>query len=330
MRRCWIGSAWRALRTGQRAQGRRHARQPWAALVGTVVVALAADAVAPSPALARAREDGAPAQAMGTADAVTSSATGSSALFSNPAGMSRLQQYVLTTGYAFSNALSGHAVTVGAVDSATNGVVAMGGTYTYLTSKVGGLRRKGHDVRFGLSSGFRGQDFSLFVGVAGRYDAIVVGRADTAGNAEHNDPKFFTLDAGLILQVGQMFRLGFAAQNLLDTKAVAEAPRRLRVGAGLQLDAFELTFDTDIDLQSQPAGGGKGPVLSYAAGAQYLIAQIVVARAGFRYDGLDQNKRLTLGAGYVSRTFGVDVGFAQSLDEGADTAFTLGVNVFLP
>ena len=326
MNRAWIGAAPRRRWTRRLVRPPRCARPLLAALVATLLLAGAA----PSPALAAARDDGGPAASMGTADAATSSATGASALFSNPAGMSRLQQYVLSTGYAFSNGMSGHAVTFGAVDSATNPAVAMGATYTYLTSKLGGATRKGHDVRFGLSSGFRGQDFSLFVALAGRYDALVVGRADTAGNAERDDPKFFTLDAGLILQVGQLFRLGFAAQNLLDTKAVAEAPRRLRVGAGLQLDAFEVTFDTDIDLQSQPPGGGSGPVLSYAAGAQYLIAQTFVARAGFRYDGLAQNKRLTLGAGYVSRAFGVDLGFAQSLDVGSDTALTLGVKVFLP
>jgi len=315
--------------TWKGAAKRRAARRP-ALLVVSLLTAFSLTVGASSSAFAAARDDGTPAQSMGTADAVTSSATGATALFWNPAGMSRLQQYAVATSYAFSNATSGHAVTFGAADSATHPAVALGATYTYLTSKVGGATRKGHDVRFGFSSGFRGQDFSLFVGAAGRYDTIVVGRKDTAGNAENDDANFFTVDAGLILQVGQMFRLGFAAQNLVDTKAVTEAPRRLRVGAGLQLDTLDLTFDTDIDLQSKPADGGEGPVLSYAAGAQYLIAQVVVARAGFRYDGLAQNRRLTLGVGYVSRTFGVDVGFAQSLDQGSDTALTVGLTGFLP
>jgi hypothetical protein len=103
--------------------------------------ALVASALAAPP--AAAREDGAPAAALGLADAVRSSATGAAGLYFNPAGMGLNHQYSFEAGYSFTKDQPGHAVGASAVDSKTNPALAMGMAYTFITSEEGGGSRSG-------------------------------------------------------------------------------------------------------------------------------------------------------------------------------------------
>ena len=294
----------------------------------TVVAMCAAAAIAlmPTSASAQSREDGAPALSLGVGDSVRASAVGSSALYFNPGGMARLKQYAIEAGYSFLNTLGGHSFGVGMVDSATNEALAMGFQYNYVLGKRDGKDRDGHNLRGGLATGYATNDFAIYGGLGVRYTSFAVGKADSDGNGETDDIEFFTLDAGLVLTVGEMFRFGVAGQNLLDTKTVREAPRSIGIGAALQVDAFELAIDANLDVQTDP----EDVLVSWHFGAQYLIENLVVARVGFVYDQGRNDKRLAAGASYVSKLVGVDLGFQQSLDNGSDTIFSLAVRVFLP
>jgi len=282
--------------------------------------------LAPGTSSAQSREDGAPAMSLGTGDAVRASAVGSSALYFNPGGMPRLKQYAIEAGYSFLNTLGGHSFGVGMVDSATNDALAMGFQYNYVLGKRDGRDREGHNLRGGLATGYATKDFAIYGGLGVRYTNFIVGAGDDPKNAESDDIEFFTLDAGLVLTISDMFRIGVVGQNLLDAKNVREAPRSVGVGVGLQLEAFELNIDANLDIQTDP----ETPLVSWHFGAQYLIENLVVVRLGFVYDQGTDDKRIAGGASYVSKLVGVDLGFQQSIDNGDDTIFSLGVRVFLP
>ena len=283
------------------------------AMLATALVAITVNS-------GHAREDSAPAAALGLADSVRASASGATALYFNPAGMSGIRQYSVEAGYSFLDSLSGHAISVAAIDSATNNAVAMGLAYSYISSAPGGMNRDGHNFRGGLSTGYRGESWGVFVGVGGRYLTLEL------GNTSLKDIEFFSIDAGLLFEVAEILRLGVVVQNLIDTKAVGEAPRSIGVGAAISFDALQLSFDVDLDLQSRP----DEVTTSYKVGLQYMIQNMIVARGGFMIDGLADKKRMGLGLSYVSALIGADLAYSRTLEEPGETIVSAAIKVFLP
>lgn len=279
----------------------------------------------PANSFAQARDEGAPANSLGVGDSVRASAVGSSALFFNPAGMPRLKQYAIEAGYSFLNGRDGHSFGIGMVDSATNESLAMGAQYNYILSKRNGKDRDGHNIRGGLATGYATKDFAIYGGLGVRYGSLTVGASDTGDNGETDDVEFFTMDAGLMLTISDMFRIGVVGQNLILTNDSA-SPRTIGVGVALQVDDFEMGVDANLDIET----GDDGPLVSWHIGASYLIENLIAIRLGFVYDQGTEDKRIAAGASYVSKLIGVDLGFQQSLDYSDDTIFSLGVRVFLP
>ena len=278
-----------------------------------------------SSANAHVRDDGAPAASLGVADAVTGNATGTSALYFNPAGMSRLQQYAIESGYNFAGAIEGHTFAASAVDSKTNGNLAMGLGYAYVSSILSGEDRDGSVIRGGLSTGYRTKEFSIFAGVGGKYSALTRGEEDTEDTVDMADVEYFTLDAGLMAEFAGVFTLGLVGRNLIDSKNIQEAPRTIGVGIGGQFKEFSVSADLNADLQSE-----EETVLSYAVGAQILLQNAVVVRFGYNGGGLAKTNYISGGLSYVSKAMGADLAFRQSVDGASETSFSLGVKVFLP
>ena len=276
---------------------------------------------------AEIREDGAPATALGVGDAVRATASGASALYFNPAGMSRFRQYAIDAGYNFSNLLDGHTFTTSTVDSATNGLLGMGFGYAYVSSVLSGRDRDGHTLRGALSTGYHGKGFSILAGVAVRYASLAIGAADSEENGEVDDVEFVTLDVGLMGTIGSVFSFGVVGKNLIDTKFLVEGPRAVAFGIAGHYKGFQVSADLDLDLQS---GSDDKPIVGYAFGAQYVVKQMIVLRLGFSGGGFSGEKKISAGAAYVSKLVGVDLGVRHNLDNTSDTSFGLGVKVFLP
>ena len=290
-------------------------------LVTTVLCTFASSSLA----YGQMRDDGAPASSLGSADAVTGNATGTSALYFNPAGMSRLQQYAIESGYNFRSALEGHTFTAAAVDSKTNGNIAMGMGYAYVSSILSGEDRDGNVIRGALSTGYRTKEFSIFAGVGGKYSALTRGGEDTEVVVGSPDVEFFTVDAGLMAEFAGVFTLGLVGRNLIDSKNLVEAPRAIGVGVGGQFKEFSISADLNVDIQSEEEA-----VLSYGVGAQILIQSAVVLRFGYNGGGLTKTNYISGGLSYVSKAMGADLAFRQSVDGDSETSFSLGVKVFLP
>jgi len=278
------------------------------------MVALGALLAAP---VTLAREEGAPASALGTADAVRATSVGTAGLYFNPAGMGLVSQYAIEAGYTYSGNLDAHAVGAAAVDSKTNQMIAMGVGYAFLLGEEDGHSRDGHQIRGGFASGWESEDFGFHLGAVGRYF--------TLNRQGLSDSEFFTLDVGVILEIMQMFRIGVVGTSLIDTKT-EEAPRQVGVGGAFTYGAFQASFDVNMDIQTDP----ESLFPEYGAGAQYLIENIFVVRAGFSMGGIEEHKTLALGAGYVSTALAADVSFSKRTDIAGGAVVSLAVRYFMP
>lgn len=291
-----------------------------AALGGALFLAMAGEAPA------RLREDGAPAHALGMADAVRATATGSSGLFYNPAGIRLVRSYSFEGSYGFSGDRPGHAWSISGVDSRTNPQLALGVQGTWIDSEEGGLDRSGKRFRGGLASGAQWDGGSLQLGVGVHYLDLTKALSQDAGEAAAEQVEFLTMDAGMVLDLGGVLRIAAVAQNLVDTKSIEEAPRTVGFGATAAFSRFELSFDTELDLETVPGE----PTPSYAAGTQVLLGGAAVARAGYSTDGITGAKRIAGGLGYVSREMAADVGVSKRIEGPEDWLVSFGLRYFLP
>lgn len=274
---------------------------------------------------AQIRDEGAPASALGSADALVASATGASAIFFNPAGINRLQQFSVETGYNFSNDLGGHSFTANSVDSKTNPALGMGLAYTHVISTLSGKERVGNTIRGVLATGYRSKELALSVGVGGRYSGLIVGEVDSPSQGAIDDVEYVTVDAGIMVELNGVFNIGVVGRNLIDSKHVAEAPRTVAFGLGGQFTSFQISADLSMDLQSRDE-----PVLAWAAGFQALLDQGLIFRAGYDGGGLSGHNRISGGFGYVSQAMSIDMSIRQGIENTGDTAFSASLKVFIP
>lgn len=79
-------------------------------------------------------------------------------------------------------------------------------------------------------------------------------------------------------------------------------------------------FGLEVDLIGELDAPGDSPVLSYAVGADGTIAERVPLRAGFSWDGLTRENRLTGGVGIGKETFFLEYGVAAPLQSGDASA----------
>lgn len=270
------------------------------------------------PVAAEAREAGASAAALGSADAVRASAAGPAALYFNPAAMGRFRMYAIELGYDYENWFRGHGMHVAVSDSKTNEYVAAGMSYSFLTGEHGTFEKQGHQIRGALASGYRSPEFSALVGAGVHWAKIERSPAD--------DVDLVTMDVGLLLEIIQSVRVAAVGYNLIrGEEGTPELPMSLGLGLSFSWNGLEVGFDTLLDFDSK-----KDVTPAYAFGAEYFILGMVAVRAGFQFDRLDDSKRLAFGLGYVSQFWGVDVSYRHDVSESADFVIASGVRFFLP
>ncbi len=288
-------------------------------------LALAALTFAVPTADARPREDGAPAAALGMGDAIRATAVGTNGLFYNPAGIRLLKSYSFEGAYGFSGGRKGHTWTLGGVDARTNPAVAMGIAATYIDTEEGGHERSGYRMRGGLASGTEWSGGSLQFGVGVHYLDLhreLLSQLDPdSGGTE----TFLTFDAGIVLDIGGVLRLAAVGQNLVDTKA-AEAPRIAAFGVTAAMGRMELSFDTELDLDSDPDKASP----TYSVGTQILLGGNAVTRSGFTMDSVTGDKRVSGGIGYVSREVALDLGISKELEGDAAWMISAAMRYYLP
>ena len=243
-------------------------------------------------------------------------ATGSEALFLNPAGIAARKRYTVDAFYLTDRRpdLSdperqqdyfGTAV----VDSISTPVAA--GMSWARESK--GLET-GTLLRLALAGNLY---HGLYAGVQANYFDLQ-GLQQVSSN--------FNADAGLLFQVTKAISAGGAAYNLLANKHHDIEPRGYGFGISAGSDtSVQVMADYKIDLNRESKTTHR-----YGIGAEYLLAGSVPIRAGYQVDDILKTRWWAAGLGYVTKVFAADVGFRQSTTDAQARTFTLALRLFLP
>ena len=263
------------------------------------------------------RKAGLSALSAGMGDATRSTSVGHNALLLNPAAMSQVRTYQITTGFGYGHEGNQVIPTLSLVDSALNPLMALGVGYTYRGASdfLGDNNpRREHHTRGAISTGYAGADFGLFLGAG----ATWLNMGQDSGDAFDA----LTADLSMLVMVLQTLRIGVVGHNLFElteNPSRADMPRSLGTGVSASAAQFLVSFDTDTDFDSY-----EKPTTSYHVGAQAMVLPPSHSGSDTRQTPA-KRPMLTGGIGYWTTAFMADVGFQQNLSNSAD--FFLGLDL---
>jgi hypothetical protein len=301
---------------------------------------------------ARAQSDFVGVRAMGMGEAQRATPSGASGPLLNPAGMSLLRQYVIEGMYGIKIETVGHNANVTIVDSVTSRIAA-GLFYSYVFESprlgfnwAGGtvdqatLTRTGHAAGLSLSVPL-GERF--IIGATAKY----VHFDTTAPLPMGSVPDHLTLDTvngvtfdvGLLVRLGDKFNIGVIGYNLWDHGS-RETPLSLGIGlAYVPLPVLSINFDTvinftgfqnyKVDMMTGKVSLEQRTTVRLGPGIEWLAANKVPIRAGVVYDSGLPATYLTLGLGYMSNSFGVDLTYRTKVQGGLENFLMLGIRIFI-
>jgi hypothetical protein len=302
--------------------------------------------------LARAQYDFVGPRALGQGEAQRATATGASGPLLNPAGMSLIRQYSIEAAYGINIEQLGHHAHISVVDSVTSRVAAgLFYTFIYATPKLGfnwaggqvnseQITRTGHAAGLSLSLPL-GDKFILGATVKYlHFDTTAPLPAPTVPNQIVLDTvNGVTFDIGAILKLGEKFRIAAIGYNLWDHGS-RESPLSLGIGLAVTpIPSLNINFDTVVNFTGyqnytfDPMTGkislNARQTARLGPGIEYLVANKVPIRAGVVYDSGLPGTFLTVGLGYVSPAFGIDLGYRGKVQGGIENTLMLGLRLFV-
>ncbi len=251
-------------------------------------------------------------------------ATGTEALFVNPAALAARKRYTVDATYLTDRrpGLEGKArrqdyFGSSVMDSNTTAVAA---AFAYARAVKG--VETGTLLRLGLAGPVTQ---GLFAGLQANY--FDLRGADRIASAVN-------LDAGLLYQLTTKVSVGASGYNLLPSKHHALEPQGFGLGFAAGSDtSLQLTGDWRIDTaRARREDGSAKKTNRYALGAEYLLDNAIPVRAGFQVDDTSQphTKWWSVGVGWVSTRFAVDLGYRQSTTDPRARTVAGVVRVFVP
>ena len=248
-------------------------------------------------------------RSLGMGEAYRASGAGNGAIYTNPAGISRLTMY--SAEWMWLRLPDGSDVFhVSAVDTKTQDFGA-GLGYSWTPDDT-----DEHDLRLALS--YSAVPERLFVGSTMRY--VFLDRPEGTAN-EH----VVAFDVGLAAHLGAGFFLGAVAHNLIDDDALADASDR-HFGFGA---SWEGAATISADVLLDPARSG-GDMLTYQAGGELLVAEQVPVRAGWTFSPATAAHTFSVGGGVMTPTGALEAAYRQRVDGGPEErTFSLSMKLFL-
>jgi len=238
--------------------------------------------------------------------------TSNDALFTNVAGMSLFPRYAAEIFWTRDFKAAESVVSISTVDS-RSGPVAGGIAYSYRYRGASGEARAGGQIDIGAS--YRLAEF-IMLGSTVRYIAV---------ETDEGTVNQVTGDTGLMINLFNLIFLGFTGHNVVnpaDTDLIA--PRAFGTGVSLFMGQLQIGLDYLVtpEVSNSPN--------RYHAGIEYFAMGAFALRAGWSLDELHDTHRVSAGLGYVTRTFALDLSYAQGLDPAApDQHLGLGIRLFL-
>ena len=272
------------------------------------------------PGAARAQEEALPpgestletARGLGMGSGARASARSSSALAYNAAGMPAAQLYHIESLVGYDAGTGAWSLGSAAVDSITNKLAA--GLSIRGVLGGGDDAYNGFDARLGIAIPLAE---SISVGLGGRFLKLRIDQQDDMMMVDNQNVRHFTLDASIRVHPVEALSLVALGYNLIDTGS-SLAPMLVGGGAGLTFGGLTIAGEGLVDLTtfdhaSVIAGGG----------VEYLAAEIVPIRAGYRFDSGRDTHYVTGGIGYVDQHVGADVSVRQGVAGLKDTQLVL-------
>jgi hypothetical protein len=299
---------------------------------------------------ARAQHDFVGARALGMGEAMRATASGGEAVLLNPAGMSLIKQYSIEAIYGIRIEDVGHHANVSVVDSVTSRVAA-GLFYSFIYAQpktgfnwAGGrvesatLTRTGHAAGLSLSIAL-GDRF--LIGLTTKYlhfdTTAPLPKGAVPSQLTLDSVNSVTWDLGVLVRLGDKLNLTAIGYNLWDHGY--EAPISLGLGAAyLPLPQLSINFDSVVNFTGfqnvSTDKSGRVHVDSVVQarlgpGLEFLAGNKVPIRAGVVYDTGLSATYLTLGLGYLSPQFGIDLGYRVKVDGGLENFLMLGLRLFV-
>lgn len=263
--------------------------------------AFVTDALAVSP------KDVIPARAIGLG-ASRGVANANSAIFLNPAALGATRQYTMQFDYLHSSTPAvddgGDAIVLSIADSVSNPRFPTGIAYRYMSLGEAGLNAKGWITDFAL-------------GVPLTQNILLGARVSYLSyDVDERSVSKFTGDLGGML-VFDYLQIGVVGFNLLKVES-PEASRGVGVSLGLT-DSRNWQLGGDVRWE----WNAPKPALSWGAGAEYLVGDLIPVRAGFERDAIRAASFGSVGTGIVFQQFGIDVSYRRDLATGTNVwAFT--------
>jgi hypothetical protein len=264
--------------------------------------------------------------AMGNAAQVFGGST--TAIFVNPANLPLYRVYHLEALAALGPEARRQSYGGAIADSSTSRLAGgFGGTWSQMDPD--GIKRQFTDLRLTLAYPF-GDRFSL--GATGRF--LRVGQQVSAGplgaslasDGTREEPVFsgFTFDAGAAVQVSDNIRIAMSGHNL-TAPGTGLAPLTLAGGIGWSNQLVTVEANSLVDFTTFGSARGRAMI-----GGEYLAADRIPLRVGYRYDDGMKTHAISLGIGYVDRKFSVEFGGRRDVvaDRPA-TLLSLGIRFFL-
>jgi hypothetical protein len=323
----------------------------------SIVVAAAVVAIAPR---AHAIDGVVNARGYGMGGAGIASATGALAAALNPSGLTLTHQYDLEATYGFDVPSLGSTLQLAIADSATNPHVAMGVYYNFIHSSprlsyqvcppdrascppfdlATDISRGGHETGLAIAVPI-GERFSL--GVTSKYITVSTQANNPSANVTGQPATFtldsttsaasadgFTIDLGMTVRVTESLNLAAVGYNLVPLYSL-EAPLGLGFGISYLVSGRLLAVvDGIIDFNKYRDGSGTRRTTGrIGGGLEYVVSGIVPIRVGVSGDTGAPSTSLSLGVGYLHRSFGIDFAYVQQVQAGSDSFIAAGLRVFL-
>jgi hypothetical protein len=289
---------------------------------------------------------------MGMGEAGRATATGASGPLMNPAGMSLVRQYVIEGMYGIKIEDVGHNANLTVVDSITSRVAAgLFYTFIYETPKLGfnwaggrieseQITRTGHAAGLSLSLPL-GDRFIL--GVTAKYlhfdTTAPLPMGTVPDHLTLDTVNSVTFDIGMIVRLGDRFNIGLIGYNLWDHGS-RESPLSLGIGlAYIPIPSLSINFDTvvnftgyqnyRIDMMTGKVSLDQRTTARLGPGIEWLAGNKVPIRAGVVYDSGLPATYLTVGLGYLSTAFGIDLSYRGKVQGGLENFLMLGIRIFI-
>ena len=301
---------------------------------------------------ARAIEDVTTPRGIALGNSMRSSATGALGPMLNPAGMTLNHEYDVELSYGYRFQDLGSSLYVGVVDSVTSKVSAAL-YYEYVHSsprfvlapdtRNDQALRSGSEV--GLSLGLPvGERFSL--GLTAKYVTVGTDTANPSWTAasptsvpqrllldsttSSASADGFTVDAGLILRLGDAVNVGVVGYNLVPLHSI-EAPTSLGMGLSYSSGGdLVIAFDAVVDFGKYlDAKNNSLDTWVLGGGLEYIAGGKVPLRVGCYHDTGMPGTFLGFGLGYTTTGFGFDLGYRQKIQGGNDSTLMAGLHLSL-